>query len=629
MIDFRVEFRVGALAALTALAGVVLLGPAWAQEPGALDESLAPPPMLDQPVPAQPAFEQPAFEQPEFQQRAFDPPGTREVLPGTDFGTSDRPFEPSTAPSGVSTDVSVGTLETFDAESFGTLTVDRGGLDTDLWRGSQRTRIDRLFAMLPLGAPSPAMHNLIRRMMLSQAGRPQGDSEGFLGARLGILARAGAFDGFNTLLASAPQSAISDHARRHQSNVLLLSVREQEACALIREQVRNSDAPYWQKGLMVCQIFEGGDIAARLGLDLLREQGWRDSTGFGSLLSVRIGDISEVDPALVPDALNFALLRESGLKIPQSFIDNAGPAVLMGLARADALPLDVRLVAAERAAASGALSPERLAEMYFQVDVAPSELANPIDAARQSSGPWSRAVLFQASRQEPSPTVRAMVLGEAWRSAQAATGLGPAARASGLALSTFSPGPAMLEFAPFAARAELISGHVDAARAWIDELARSEAFDPSAALALAQLRPVLAVADPEAARSAWQPAWLVDWWQSAAPPETRLERASRLFIALDAFGVEVGATGWDLMLDGPIDLETRVPVVGLRYALRDAVRAGALGESLLLTLIVIGEQGPAGAAPIALGNAIRTLRRLGLDDEARAFAVEALIDGDS
>ena len=50
-----------------------------------------------------------------------------------------------------------------------------------------------------------------------------------------------------------------------------------------------------------------------------------------------------------------------------------------------------------------------------------------------------------------------------------------------------------------------------------------------------------------------------------------------------------------------------------------------VGETILLSLLVLGESGPPQANPTVLHKVIKSLRTLGLEREARALAVEAAV----
>jgi hypothetical protein len=66
---------------------------------------------------------------------------------------------------------------------------------------------------------------------------------------------------------------------------------------------------------------------------------------------------------------------------------------------------------------------------------------------------------------------------------------------------------------------------------------------------------------------------------------------------------------------------------GVLLALAAAVERGAVGEGALLAVIAGGDAGPARLDADSLGRVIRALRALRLEDDARRFAVEALVAG--
>jgi hypothetical protein len=68
-----------------------------------------------------------------------------------------------------------------------------------------------------------------------------------------------------------------------------------------------------------------------------------------------------------------------------------------------------------------------------------------------------------------------------------------------------------------------------------------------------------------------------------------------------------------------------VPNAALLYALDEASEARRIGETVLLSLIVLGEQGPGESHAYALSTVLTALGRIGLESEARALAIEAAL----
>ena len=70
---------------------------------------------------------------------------------------------------------------------------------------------------------------------------------------------------------------------------------------------------------------------------------------------------------------------------------------------------------------------------------------------------------------------------------------------------------------------------------------------------------------------------------------------------------------------------TDMPAAALWRGLGAAAAAGAVGETVLMALLALGEAGPAGAHPTMLGAVVDALRRVGLEAEARSVALEAVL----
>jgi hypothetical protein len=547
------------------------------------------------------------------------------------------PAETGVGPDGAApataTDISTVELGEIDADAVGLLGAGQGGFGLELWRGSTYAQVGQLLARLPVTTRSPATHELIRRLLLSTAVPPEraGDGVSLIEARLATLAALGEFEAFLDLLAAMPSSAVTAKILRLKVDVMLFAGDSAGACRSVRNQVRESDDLYWQMTLIFCQVVAGQGPSARLSLSLLRDSGADVDPAFISLASVLLGEKYEFEGEIAPAPLTVAMLLAADIAVPDTLMASGSPAVLRAIADVDDLPLDIRLAAAEGAAATGALAAEELARLYRQVQFAPEELADAVTVAGQAGGAWARALLHQASRRQQTPTERAQVLAEMWRLAPDGAGLVPTARANAEALETLSPMSALSGFAVEAVRALLAADRPEAALAWVEMLAESAELDAEADRALAQVLPLAMIADLAVDRD-WHPILLQRWW--ATLPETmpdadRIAHAGRLFMVLDSLGYVVGRDGWALLLSGPLTVDVAIPAIGIRYGMRDAARAERLGDALLLAQLALGEAGPAGTSPLALGSVIRSLRALGLDAEARRLGVEAVLEAPS
>ncbi|MDA0702516.1 MAG: hypothetical protein O3A96_04650, partial [Proteobacteria bacterium] len=87
------------------------------------------------------------------------------ILPDEAAKPSARPGSPGDATAGGA--ISVDVLEAVGPDSAGTLNDRNGGLGGDMWAGSDRTLVEALLIRLPTAAASPAMRDMMRRLLLT------------------------------------------------------------------------------------------------------------------------------------------------------------------------------------------------------------------------------------------------------------------------------------------------------------------------------------------------------------------------------------------------------------------------------------------------------------------------------
>ncbi len=199
-------------------------------------------------------------------------------------------------------------------------------------------------------------------------------------------------------------------------------------------------------------------------------------------------------------------------------------------------------------------------------------------------------------------------------------------------LSTVPARPDLVWFSETAGRAFYGAGRFEQAGEWFT-LARQEAvLNPQAAAAVAVLWPYSRLADSPAL------AWEGDLsaWRAARGEDSSVERDRQAFLrgAFMALGESDSLSWIDLVTDNeaPADFAAEpgisaqpLPSAALLYALDEASEMRRLGETVLLALLVLGENGPANCHPMALNAALSGLMRAGLQGEARALAIEAAI----
>ena len=568
------------------------------------------------------------------------------------------PATPAPAPQpapGISTQVQEGTLQAIDADAVGTLSAAEGGFGETMWQGTPRALIDALLPRLPVGVESVAMRGLARRLLLSAAvppkaedrtdGKADGKAGGLIAKRIGLLVAMGDLAAAESLLAVTPSRGDDPALARIEADVRLLANDNARACGLAAAHIRDTDSPFWQKALIFCQALAGEHAKAALGVGLLRELGTDDKVFFALVDALAGGGAPSAKPIPAKDAktgkdarpapkildsmpsptpLTLAMARAANLPLPADVLALNQPAVLRVVATSPGGPIEMRLEAGERAEAAGTLPTETLRQLYMAVNFSEEALANPLSRAEAESGPLSRALLYRTALVQTVPTAQAEAVSRAFALARKGGRYPSAVRTFTPILKRIPPSTELIWFAPEMVRAALVGGEAEMAKAWFGILRASALFNPESASAVAALRPVLRLAGSEETAD-WKPADFATWWDGTrGRPEGR-KRAELLFSLLDAFGDAAPEALWAGLLEGAQRVTAALPQPALWFRLRDAAAAGRPGETVLLSLLTLGDSGPAAAEPVQLHDVLARLKAIQREADARALAVEAVL----
>lgn len=559
------------------------------------------------------------------------------VVPGTDSVPKENTESSSSADQSSKIrsivqgdDVVVGQIATVDPSSVGLLTEEDGGFGTDMWAGSGRAFIEALLPRLPVQTLSPVMQDLTRRLLLSEARVPAGPpiAPSFLGLRVERLSASGQTDLVTDLLRLAPSRLQDAALARAEVDSMLLSENHAGACTNIEAQLRDSDDPYWLKGLTFCKALSGENAAAQLGVSLLQEQGGGGDDSFFELVASLVGDSKSAPGSLIdPSPLHLAMLRAARLDVPDDAVPGARPAILRSIATSPNAPLATRLLAAERAEAAGALSPDALAAIYASVEIPPDDHSSWETLAVEQAGPRINALLYQVASIETEAQARARVVITALSRARFAGGFNTTARVMRDICSAIDPAPNLAWAASEIGRALLAAGDVPSARRWFDMMSQTASDEvPDAAIAILDLWPLIQLMDTNGSLG-WNSDALQSWWEGerGRSGDSAYERAAIVLTLMDAIGYDVPESLWQELMGSSLTVTAYLPSVQLWRALETASEKHRVGETVLLSLLSLGEVGPAGANPTTLHAVISALKEVGLDSDARKLALESAL----
>ncbi len=455
-----------------------------------------------------------------------------------------------------------------------------------------------LIAQDRLPSPSPALTKLIARALATNAGSDGVD----IRIKVAALGRAGRVDELIEVLRDSGQSNDPVAAARY-ALALLAAGRDDEACATglgagpgeIQGDRLSKRAIFLIPAY--CAARGGDKNGARLALNLAR-----DSGADVGIAPAALEGASRTLPKSV-DVLDYLFLRLGGGGGSAEIAAKATPELLFLLARDQQVAPELRVAAAERAASLNIVDGTALAGAYRD--------AAPALAKGAQSAPALRAKLFATLKGQSSAKIRAESIDALLASGKDAKIEIPLAQALAGTSEGLAQDAQGANFAETGVRVAALAGEDEAAWQWTE----------SGGAQARSWQLLLATTDPYGQRSRAALGTGVDIALNAGLPGALLQR---LVTVLDALGEDVPIPLWELAAKTPQPNDGYLPATGVLTSLKEAADRGEVGRTLLLAAAVLGPDGPQGAQLIGLGDALRALKRVGFDTEARRIGFEAL-----
>lgn len=499
--------------------------------------------------------------------------------------------------------------------------IETSGFPPGLWQGLDIQAIEAHLARLEPPLRSPTLLGLWRRLWQSAqapAGGAQTASQ-FAALRLETLYHYGLVGSLREQLGKSGSAdgvtAVATEARAHVG----LGERE-HGCARIRSIVRQiSELPKLAKAdaLLLsgyCAVVEKNISAASVAAELVHDQNAGASTGLAVLDALAAGTEPHVDVPGPISLLDYRFLELAGNADPARVMDRADGPLLAVLATDAGMDASVRLQAMEAARQPNAFDAELLAEVYRNTSFNAGQLAEPASAEVPSH--MKRALMFKAAEAEHRPARKARLMRALLDDARASGRRLQAAAMVGPMAVGLQPGGELAPFAETMVEVLLAAGRIDQARTWARQGATAEHGSLEHWLVLAD------IAAPKGAST--RGAHLVQVEQLAARGKLANELLHRLATVLDALDVQVPVPLWEAASRTPQPEAGHLPETGILSQLQDAARKNEIARTILLAMRAIGPNGAEAAHMISLGDAIRSLKRSGLEREARQLGFEAL-----
>ncbi|MDO8288048.1 MAG: hypothetical protein Q7T44_02405 [Parvibaculum sp.] len=551
------------------------------------------------------------------------------VKPTTAFPTGDdtprgAPLQAlPVVPGQKSSGISMGELGGVDASAAGLIGSGDGGFSTNMWAGVSRTNVDQDLARMPVGTGSPVANDLARRLLLTTATPPQGQTSGLslLAIRLDRLSASGRADlaaelGKGTMADTSPPVAVA------RARASLALGDDKTACSELNNLPAGNDPAHDELDAFstrlsaFCQISSGNNAAANVTLDLAREEGYDDPLFYSLAAEANDGLKLKAAAPKSLDALDVRFYALAKRALPENAGSIADTSVVKLLAQNENLSSPIRIEAAERAVEAGVLKGVDLSAIYNETSFKPDE----VDAARAGIYPKTaalrRAVLFQAIAVEILPTDRAGLM-----AAFLNMGIDDKVYLASVesllpTLTATSPLPELKFFAPAATRALLMAGKRDEATKWFALVGNDGSRDAR------ELSSLMRLSDPAGLKpidTALAAAIAADLKSGVAATQNFAATEAMIY---DASGQVLPQNVLEALVAAPRSVGA--PELLLNQ-LRSAGLKGSLGEVVLLSLVAIGPGGPESADRQAVAQSVSSLRAVHLESEARRLALEALL----
>lgn len=620
----------------------MLQAPAGMQPTGPMPESLTPESASTSPAAPSAGLAPPGESGP----RHIVPPGYGATTPSSGMPQAEEPAGPSqffpagkrasepsvrvlsAVPGQASSGIQIGTLTGVDSSSAGLISAQQGGFSADMWQGASRADIDRYLARLPVPTRSPIMNDLARRLLLTGAQPPEGASGGtsLLATRLNRLIAAGQTQAALDLGAAVGKErgpAVAAGIAR----AALAQGDDRLACDALKDIPPGNDpahdemAAFSVKLSAYCQIAAGNTEIASLTLDLAREEGMDDAL-FYSLASEAAAGITLRAPE--PNKLSIvdtAFYRLAERELPENAVEIAEPALLQSLLADPSISDEMKVAAAERAAAYGLLDGRDLAGYYSKPSFTPDQMAGLLTSDIPESSGLRRAMIFQSIGAAVAADERIHLFKLAFATAESAGLYYPTVEALYPELDRMVPSDALRPLAPAAARAFIAIGERSRAQDWMALMSSGQTLGRD----VRELTGLMRVSGGSAQSFDTEKASaeIVSDLKSGVKA-TQLYAASEAMM-LEALGFQLTPAVWDALLDARSALTGEVPPEALLNRLQVAGQKKAVGETVLLAIEAVGQKGPGAVHPRASAQAIASLKAVNLESEARRLALEALM----
>ena len=515
-------------------------------------------------------------------------------------------------------------LELIDPESSGILDNSDGGFKPGMWAGSSRPLIINLLGLLPKKISSLGQRQLFRRLLLTRAEPPVGEqkNKSLLSIRVAALYEAGDFGSANELLDAIPSDELNEKVSRIQTEILFRQQDPKKACAIVQSRGEGFNAIYWKKAEAYCLAIDGQNEKALLISEILSEQKRSVNpaflTGIEALTGNKPNSLKKINSL---NGLLLSILQAGKVALPENLPLNLSTGDYAALAFSEGRSLTKRILDGERAMLGGAITPAQLVQLYKigkpEIGGPDGALSRVVEDREIKWNPENRSFLLQAVLAEALPAKKAKIIARAFKFARLHNSFALTALAMTPAMDEIEPSTELSWFAPWAVRAYAVGGNMIAAQNWLN--VRTNGSDESV-LPLSILAGI-------SERGSISEKDLRQWYLSRKKvgKEGFEDRVRFFYSLLQALDISVAGSLWSDVVNGE-STEKPLPLIsGLLSLLSNAAQKGRVGETVALSIILLGDAGTELSNQFSVVQAVRALYTVGQREAARQLALEAAV----
>lgn len=510
--------------------------------------------------------------------------------------------------------VRIAPLEKLKTDAYGLRVPEDGApLDGSMWENSSLADVRQKITETQTAFFPPAAEELRRMLLLTAAEPPRGTAEGeFLTLRLSDLFRRGDFESLRELTRKIPDARLTDEQAELFADASLLLSDNASAC---RQTVFGRESLYFQKLAVLCAALDKDENKTQLGLDLLAEQGNADPflhDAAEALLSNR--PLTEKPAELTPSS--FFLMRLFGTAPSDEQLRTDEIWRLAAFAESSNVPWVARIESAEKLVRHGLLAPRRLEVLYEQA-VLPE--------APPAEGPLYRALMYRNATAAFTGDARGENIRKALASARQDGNFIAAARAFRELLASLEPDSDTATVSADIVQALALNGQTENLQRWmeaarekspesrtqaeawhVEDLSRPDSVRPH----IPEIEKMMAFEEkgfPDAENE-----------KQSASAEKLVRKTDRIMLLLETLGLFAPDETWvytSFAENGP---ETTF-LKSLHEKGKDGKKVLVSAGEQILDILKELQKGYVGIL-----NAARRLSDMGLGDQGRLLALEAL-----